>query len=350
MKYKKNKKGLYAYSGTDSEAIQFLNAFKGVFGIDLLPYLNNKPIDFGDLLRTFDEDGTSNLNKFTGNEGEQNLKIQIDNGNLPLITSINGKVGSLIGYIYELKNWYTNKLVNGKVVLMPAEGFGMQYKEPFYMYIANKIYTPAQKLSMFETQFKIDYLLTGGIAVDKSPASITAWENIINQGANINEDKYYKGFYNDYMAWYKNKRLMAASQGSTRGSAGTGETAQEGSANNTATDRKQTDGEMTETEALIFLHEIEKFSPLNWGGLKYWYKNLMAKKKEVSKEVFNFAYDYWLRKLNAEYLTFDNVKQEKEKPDYDLINGYIFEKPKAKVKVKKQNLLSVILKALFKKK
>lgn len=347
MNYKKNKKGLYAYSGTDSEAIEFLNAFSAVFGIDLLSYLNNKPIDFGDLLRTFDEDGTNNLPKFINNS--EYLKEQIDNKNLSLITKINGQVGSLIGYIYELKNWYTNKIINGKVVLMPAEGYGMQYKIPYYMFIANKVYTPAQKLSMFETQFKIDYLLTGGIAADKSAASITAWENIINQSANINEANYYKGFYNDYMAWYKNKRLMAASNAGTVISAKTGTTIQDNANNNTFTET-YTEGNITETEALAFLHEIELYSPLNWGGLKYWYKNLMAKKKEVTKDVFNFAYDYWLKKLNAEYLTFDNVKQEKEKPDYDLINGYIFEKPKPKPKTKKQNLLSKILKALFNKK
>ena len=107
------------------------------------------------------------------------------------------------------------------------------------------------------------------------------------------------------------------------------------------------EGDMTETEALQFLYEIEKFSPINWGNLDYWYKELMTKKKEVSKEVFNFAYDFWLKKLNKQYETFSPMEKEKEKERHALINGYVYEKPK---KVKKYGLFATILRAIFKKK
>lgn len=359
MKYLKKKKGLYAYSGTDSEAIQFLNAFKQVFYIDLLPYLESKPIDFGDLLRTFDEDGVINLPLSSGNEGNDNVKKQIDNGNLPLMTKINGLQGNIIGYIYELKNWYSNKLSSGKVVLMPAEGFGMQYKEPYYIYVANRVYTPAQKSVIFNKEFDEIYKNLGGIPANKTAGSIAAWENYLTNPAENSRVKnfdtiYYKGFWEDFFAFYKSKRLMAASQGSTTTggtgaasgtSTGTGTVDTSGGTLNT--DKLMTEADMTETDARAFLYEIEKYSPLIWANLDYWYKNLMAKKKEVTKEVFNFAYDYWLKKLNAQYETFSPLEKENEKERYSLINGYIFEKPK---KVKKYGLFASILRAIFKKK
>ena len=343
----KNKKGLYAYTGTDSEALQFLNAFKEVFGVDLLPFLGDKPISsaLGDSLRAFDENPDDMLPEV----GTENRQQMIDSGALPLLFKINGQTGSLIGYIYELKNWYKNKLTTGKVVYEKQNP--MIASSPYkYMYIADKVFTPAQKLAMFEKEFKDNYLELGGLKADKSNASINAWEDLINRNANQNETRYYKGFYNDYMNWYKSKRLMADSSGSssaggTGAGSGTGNVDASGNSNNPT--ETYTEGNLIENDALAFLHEIEKYSPLNWGGLKYWYKELMAKKKEVSKEVFNFAYDYWLKKLNAEYMTFDATKQEKEKPDYDLINGYIFEKPK-KAK-KKYGLLATILRKLFNK-
>ena len=339
MNYKKNKKGLYAYSGTDSEALQFLTAFKEVFGVDLLPYLGNTPISsaLGDSLRAFEE----NADDILPEVGTNNRQQIIDSGALPLLFKINGQTGSLIGYIYELKNWYSNKITTGKVVFSAAS-FGSPAK---YIYMADTVYTPAQKTAMFEKQFASDYLALGGIKADKTEASITAWENLINRQATFYEQTYYKGFWADYMAWYK---FIRATTNRTVIVKQIGDVSLENPLDKIATDRVQTPQEMLETDALAFIYEIQKYSPLGWANLDYWYKNLMAKKKEVSKEVFNFAYDYWLKKLNAEYLTFSPQDKEKEKERYKLINGYIFEKPKTPAK--KYGLFATILRAIFKKK
>jgi hypothetical protein len=341
MKILKKKKGLYAYNGTDGEAVTFLNAFKGVFGIDLLPYLNNKPIDFGDLLRTFDEDGVSNLRI---SQETDELNEQIDNGNLALLQKLNGQEGSIIGYIYELKNWYTNKLAKGKVVLIPAGGFGVNYKKAYYVYIADKMYTPAQKLAMFNKEFETNFLQLGGIKANKSAASINAWESLINRNAEENEKIYYKGFYNDYMAWYKAKRSTVSIGSVTKPT--DGQTANENPENTTPTVEQSENMDFTETDASAFLQEIEKYSPLGWDNLQYWYKNLLEKKKEVSIEVYNWAYGYWLNKLNAEYATFAPLKKETEKEKHDLINGYKF----AKTKNKKRGVLAAIISLIFNKK
>jgi hypothetical protein len=353
MKYLKKKKGLYAYSGTDSEAIQFLTAFKQVFGVDLLPFLGDQPIsaNLATSLRAFEE----NADDILPEVGTNNRQDLIDSGALPLLFSIQNKGTSLINYIYELKNWHSNKLTTGKIVYVPAS-FGSPAK---YMYLANTVYTPAQKSVIFEKEFADIYKALGGIPANKTAGSIAAWENYLTNPAENSRVKnfdtiYYKGFWADFFAFYKSKRLMAASQGSTTTggtgaasgtSTGTGTVDTSGGTLNT--DKVMTEADMTETDARAFLYEIEKFSPLIWANLDYWYKQLMAKKKEVSKEVFNFAYDYWLKKLNAQYSTFSPLEKENEKERYALINGYIFEKPK---KVKKYGLFASILRAIFKKK
>jgi len=139
MKILEKKKGLYAYSGTDGEAIQFLTAFKQVFGVDLLPYLGDKPIsaNLATSLRTFEE----NADDILPEVGTNNRQELIDSGALGLLFDIQNKGTSLVNYIYELKNWNSNKLTTGKVVFIPAS-FGSPAK---YIYMANKTYTPAQK-------------------------------------------------------------------------------------------------------------------------------------------------------------------------------------------------------------
>lgn len=347
MKYLKKKKGLYAYSGTDSEAIQFLTAFKQVFGVDLLPFLGDQPIsaNLATSLRAFEE----NADDILPEVGTNNRQELIDSGALPLLFSIQNKGTSLINYIYELKNWHSNKLTTGKIVYVPAS-FGAPAK---YMYLANTVYTPAQKSVIFEKEFADIYKALGGIPANKTAASIEAWENYLTNPAENSRVKnfdtiYYKGFWADFFAFYKSKRLMAASQAGTVITTPTaGDVSQQNPADTTPTAENIT-VDMTETDARAFLYEIEKNSPLNWGNLDYWYKNLMAKKKEVSKEVFNFAYDYWLKKLNAQYETFSPLEKENEKERYSLINGYIFEKPKAPAK--KYGLFASILRKIFKKK
>lgn len=348
MKYLKKKKGLYAYSGTDSEAIQFLTAFKQVFGVDLLPFLGDQPIsaNLATSLRAFEE----NADDILPEVGTNNRQELIDSGALPLLFSIQNKGTSLINYIYELKNWHSNKLTTGKIVYVPAS-FGAPAK---YMYLANTVYTPAQKSVIFEKEFADIYKALGGIPANKTAASIEAWENYLTNPAENSRVKnfdtiYYKGFWADFFAFYKSKRLMAASQAGTVITTPTtgGGVSQQNPADTTPTAENIT-VDATETDARAFLYEIEKNSPLNWGNLDYWYKNLMAKKKEVSKEVFNFAYDYWLKKLNAQYETFSPLEKENEKERYALINGYIFEKPKAPAK--KYGLFASILRKIFKKK
>ena len=348
MKYLKKKKGLYAYSGTDSEAIQFLTAFKQVFGVDLLPYLGDQPIsaNLATSLRAFEE----NADDILPEVGTNNRQELIDSGALPLLFSIQNKGTSLINYIYELKNWHSNKLTTGKIVYVPAS-FGAPAK---YMYLANTVYTPAQKSVIFEKEFADIYKALGGIPANKTAGSIEAWENYLTNPAENSRVKnfdtiYYKGFWADFFAFYKSKRLMAASQAGTvitTPTAGGGVSQQNPA--DTMTTAESITVDATETDARAFLYEIEKNSPLNWGNLDYWYKNLMAKKKEVTKEVFNFAYDYWLKKLNAQYETFSPLEKENEKERYSLINGYIFEKPKAAAK--KYGLFASILRKIFKKK
>jgi hypothetical protein len=345
MKYLKRKKGLYAYTGTDAQAIQFLTAFKQVFGVDLLPYLGDVPIsaNLATSLRTFEENADDILPEI----GTENRQTLIDSGALGLLFDIQNGGTSLINYIYELKNWYSNKLTTGKIVYSPAS-FGSPAK---YIYLANKVYTPAQKLAIYNKEFADIYTLLGGIKADKSAASIAAWENFLTNPAPNSRPYnwatiYYPEFWAEFFAFYKSKRLIAASQSGSVITSGTTATDNTSAENPTPTETQSASIDMTETDARAFLHEIEMYKPLGWASLQYWYKNFLAKKKEVSISVYNWAYDYWLKKLNAEYETFEPLKKENEKANYELINGYIFEKPTKK----KYGLFATILRAIFKKK
>jgi hypothetical protein len=338
MKILKKKKGLYAYSGTDAEAIKFLTAFKQVFGVDLLPFLGDKPISapLADSLRAFDEDA-DNILPEVGTENRQTL---IDSGALDLLFKINGQQGSIIGYIYELKNWYANKLTTGKVVYKQVDP--LLGSSPYaYMYIPNKVIN--------ETQFNALAELEIGDIMKQFKINLTTpfktWDNILKTYGFKEKylTKYNKYFYDNLRDYIIIK--LRSIQPQTDSATGSGTNDASGASNNPT--ETYIEGNLIENDALAFLHEIEKNAPINWGNLQYWYKQLLTKKKEVSKEVFAFAYDYWLKKLNAEYMTFDAAKKEKEKPDYDLINGFIFERPKPK---KKYGILATILRKIFNKK